>query len=81
MLDLGINSESIGYEVALEVLGQKRQPVMQAMYEERAKANPSKAYIDFCQGILASIDSLQDSLKPSDTETIDNIVSRKGFPL
>ena len=81
MLDLGINSASISYEVALEVLGQKRQPVMQAMYEERAKENPSKAYIDFCQGILASIDSLQENLKPSDTETIDSIVSRKGFPL
>ena len=81
MVDLGVNSEAIAFEVALEIIGQKRRPVMVMMYEEKAKENPSKAYIDFCQGILASIDSLQDSLKPSDTETIDSIVSRKGFPL
>ena len=35
MLDLGINSGSISYEVALEVLGQNRQPFMQAIHEER----------------------------------------------
>ncbi|UIX82633.1 hypothetical protein [Xylella fastidiosa] len=37
MLDLGINSGSISYEVALEVLGQSRQPFMQAIYKREAK--------------------------------------------
>ena len=44
MLDLGINSSSISYEVALEVLGQSRQPFMQAIHEEKQKPAPSQVH-------------------------------------
>lgn len=39
MLDLGINSSSISYEVALEVLGQSRQPFMQAIHPTSARGS------------------------------------------
>ena len=55
MLDLGINSGSISYEVALEVLGQNRQPFMQAIHEERQKPAPSQVFIRYCESRLAAI--------------------------
>ena len=55
MLDLGINSGSISYEVALEVLGQNRQPFMQAIHEERQKSAPSHVFIRYCESRLAAI--------------------------
>jgi hypothetical protein len=75
-LKLGINSASISYEVALEVLGQSRQPLMQAIHEEREKAKPSESYIRYCEARLAAIDELQDSLQPGDEATIERILSK-----
>lgn len=74
MLDLGINSNSINYEVALEVLGQSRQPFMQAIHEERQKAAPSTAYLRYLEARLAAIDELQESLDPADLTTIERIL-------
>ena len=76
MLDLGINSESISYEVALEVLGQSRQPFMQAIHDERRKAAPSQALIGYCEPRLKAIDELQESLQPADRSTIERILSK-----
>jgi len=80
MLDLGINNDSISYEVALEVLGQSRQPFMRAIREERQKPVPSQAYIRYCEMRLAAISELQDELRPSDISTIDHILT-KGDPV
>lgn len=79
MLDLGINSSSISYEVALEVLGQSRQPFMQAIHEERQKPAPSQVFIHYCENRLAALDELQDSLQPADLATIERILT-KGEP-
>jgi len=76
MLDLGINNDSISYEVALEILGQSRQPFMQAIYEERKKSVPSQAYIRYCEMRLAAIDELQDELQPDDISTIERILTK-----
>lgn len=76
MLDLGINSSSISYEVALEILGQHRQPFMQAIYEERRKPTPSQAFIRYCQARLMALDELQDSLQPADLDTIERILTK-----
>ena len=81
MVDLGINSAGVSYEVALEVLGQKRQPIMHAMYGERAKPNPSAAYVGFCKNLLSAIDNLQMNLQPADAELINTIMNSKDFPL
>ncbi len=79
MLDLGINSSSISYEVALEVLGQSRQPFMQAIHEEKQKAEPSQVFIRYCESRLAALDELQEGLQPSDLATIERILT-KGEP-
>lgn len=79
MLDLGINSSSISYEVALEVLGQSRQPFMQAIHEEKQKAEPSQVFIRYCESRLAALDELQEGLQPTDLATIERILA-KGEP-
>lgn len=79
MMDLGINSKGISYEVALEVLGQSRQPFMQAIFEERQKATPSEPFIRYCEARLAALDELQDSLQPSDLGTIERILSHDAM--
>lgn len=76
MLDLGINSASIGYEVALEVLGQSRQPFMQAIHEERQKPAPSQVFIRYCESRLAALDEMQDGLQPTDLGTIERILTK-----
>lgn len=77
MKDLGINSDSINYEVALEVLGQSRQPLMQDINDERAKSEPCEAYIRYCEIRLKAIAELQDELRLKDTPTIDKILNNK----
>ncbi len=79
MLNLGINSDSISYEVALEVLGQNRQPFMQAIYDERQKPAPSQVFIRYCENRLAALDELQEALQPNDMATIERILN-KGEP-
>ena len=74
--NFGINSDSIGYEVALEVLGQKRQPYMNALHEERLKSVPSQSFIRYCEACLKAIDELQDALMPNDKTTIERILNQ-----
>lgn len=73
-LDLGINGDSINYEVALERLGQCLQPLMEQLRLERAKASPSQSYIDYGTAQLAAIDRLQCDLEPTDRELIMKIL-------
>lgn len=63
--DLGINSDSIKYEVALEILGQERAPLTEAIREEKGKAAPSAALIRFYETRLRALDELQDTLRTS----------------
>ena len=53
----------------------------QRTYEEKAKENPSKAYIDFCKNVINAIDEFQESLKPTDLDVISMVVSGKGLPI
>ena len=76
MLDLGINSKSISYEVALEVLGQSRQPFMQAIHDEMQKPAPSQVFIRYCESRLAALDEMQDGLQPTDLGTIERILTK-----
>lgn len=75
----GLNGESIAFEVALEALGQSRQPVMQAIALERAKPAPSAAFIRYCETRLAAIDTLQQDLHPSDLDTVRRILARDSL--
>ncbi|WP_234267609.1 antitoxin [Hydrogenophaga sp. NFH-34] len=73
-INLGINSDSIQYEVALEILGQERQPLMTAIRLEREKAEPSEALLKYCQARLTAIDDLQSDLRSTDRDTIQQIL-------
>jgi hypothetical protein len=75
-IDLGINTDSIKYEVALELLGQSRQPFMAAIRMEKERQTPSQALITYCEARLLAIDELQDDLEPSDMATIEQILDK-----
>ncbi|MFT3778262.1 MAG: antitoxin [Ottowia sp.] len=75
MRDLGINSGSIDYEVALEILGQSLQPFIMTIQREREKPHPSKALIAYCKARMAAIGDLQEDLRVNDRETIERILN------
>ena len=80
VIDLGINSDSINYEVALEVLGQSRQPFMAAIRQEQAKGAPSQPFVRYCEARLRAIDDLQDELEPHDRDTVERILAQDTLP-
>ncbi len=81
VLELGINSDSINFEVALEALGQARQPLMEQIRNERLKAQPCAAFVEYCTSRLDAIDQLQAELEPHDREIIHKILNGGlGFP-
>ena len=73
-IDLGINGDSMKYEVALEILGQERQPFMETIRLEKAKAEPSAAFVRYCEMRLSALDELQDSLRSTDRDTVEQIL-------
>jgi hypothetical protein len=77
-VNLGINGESIQYEVALEVLGQERQPFMEASKLEKAKPEPSAAFMRYCDLRLVALDELQENLRTTDRDTIEKILHQKN---
>ena len=78
MLDLGINNDAIAFEVALETLGQCRQPFMQAIHEEQSKALPSEALIQYYKTRLLALDELQDCITPQDMDAVRRILDTQA---
>ena len=76
LADLGINNDSINYEVALEVLGQRMQPFIRAIAEEKEKANPSAELIAYCKARKHALANLQDDLRVGDKDTIEAIFDK-----
>lgn len=76
ILNFGINNPGIAYEVALEVLGQRMQPFIMAIIEEKTKPTPSEAMIAYCEARKTAISLMQDSLNPDDHETIAAILDK-----
>lgn len=74
IVDLGVNSASIQYEVALEILGQERQPLMAAIREEKGKSEPSAQMIQYFEMRLTALDELQDNLRVEDLGAIEQIL-------
>lgn len=77
-VDLGINSDSIKYEVALEILGQELQPFLEAIRLEMEKAEPSQAFIHFCEMRMAALRELQDNLRTTDVDTIERVLEKSN---
>lgn len=78
-VDLVINDAAIKFEVALEILGQERQPFMAAIRAERTKPAPSQAMIRYCEMRLAALDELQGSLRTDDAGTVSQILDMKNW--
>jgi hypothetical protein len=76
MLKFQLNDAGINYEVALEILGQEKQPFVNALSEERRKAQPSEALMAYCKARIAALDELQESLRSDDAETIGLILDK-----
>jgi hypothetical protein len=75
LIDLGINSNSISYEVALEVLGQSQQPLISARNAEKSKESPSPALLAYLSARISALDDLVADLNSKDMSTIELILS------
>ena len=64
------------YEVALEILGQSQQPLVQARYDECNKENPNPELLKFIRCRMAAVDELMDNLKPDDEYLIKRILDK-----
>ena len=62
------------YEVALEILGQSKQPLVSSLFNERNKENPDKKMISFLEQKKAAIDDLMENLSPNDENLIKQIL-------
>jgi DNA topoisomerase VI subunit B len=67
---------SVDYEVALEIIGQRLQPYIRAIEQEKNKEKPSDLLIHYCKTRIKAIDDLQDDLTPDDTEIIKQILDK-----
>ena len=81
MVDFGINSDSIHFEVALDLLGDGTRPFRCAIEEEEAKEKPSAAFIKYCKKRIEALNELQDELMPSDMDTVKRICYRRETDL
>ena len=63
------------YEVALEILGQSKQPLVSALFDEYNKENPDQKLISFLEQKKAAIDDLMEDLSPDDDYLIKLILN------
>ena len=64
------------YEVALDILGQSQQPLVQARYDECNKENPNPELLEFLRSRMAAVDELINNLKPDDEYLIKRILDK-----
>ena len=64
------------YEIALELLGQSKQPLVQMRYDEMKKENPNQDLLNFVQKRLNAINELMDELNPEDEYLILRILDK-----
>ena len=74
MLELGLNDKGANYEVALEKIGQRKQPFVQALHDERNKDQPSTPLIEYLQANITALGRLQSDLSPADTNAVMQIL-------
>lgn len=63
------------YEVALEILGQSKQPLVSALFNERNRENPDPKLIAFLKKKKEAIDDLMEELDPNDEYLIKLILN------
>jgi hypothetical protein len=77
--NLGINNDSINYEVALESISARGRPYVNALHEEKKKENPSQAVIEYCRKRISALDDLREDLDPKEKEIIERIITGDNF--
>jgi hypothetical protein len=70
------NMPGIRLEVAMEILGQSKQPFIQAVLQEEAKQNPSKALLEYWRGRKALLSQLQQNLRVGDEHAFALIAAK-----
>ncbi len=72
----------IDYEVALEILGQSKAPLVNALFREYTKEKPNEKLVAFLEKKKEAIDDLMDDLmddlSPDDTELVQMILDVKN---
>ena len=63
---MGMGMGFFDYEVALEILGQSKQPLVSALFNEQNRENPDQKLIAFLEQKKAAIDDLMEELDPDD---------------
>ncbi|GHV04021.1 hypothetical protein AGMMS50229_04470 [Campylobacterota bacterium] len=77
--NLGINNDSINYEVALESIGARAHRYVNAQHKEEQKEHPSAALIEYCKQRISAFDDLREALDPSDKEVIERLLTGDNF--
>lgn len=66
--------EPFDYEVAIEILGQGKAPLVNALDKEYDKSEPNETYIRFLENKKAAIDQLMSELDSKDEYLIKMIL-------
>ncbi|MEN9671521.1 MAG: hypothetical protein RL018_1798 [Pseudomonadota bacterium] len=73
------NMAGIRLEVAMELLGQMKQPFIQAMELEKNKEHPSTALLDYWRGRKALLSHMQQNLRVGDVDAIKLIAEKSNL--
>lgn len=68
--------EPYEYEVAIEILGQSKQPLVNEWHKEFNKSNPDEKYLKFLEARQFVVDELMDELEPKDEYLIKRILDK-----
>jgi hypothetical protein len=70
------NMPGIRLEVAIELLGQMKQPFIQAILQEEAKEIPSLALVQYLEGRKALLTHMQRNIRIGDVDAIKLIAEK-----
>jgi hypothetical protein len=66
-------------EVAIEMLGQMKQPLIQAMEREKSKENPSTVLIEYWRGRKDLLTQFQRNIRVGDVDAIKLIAEKSNL--
>ncbi|MEN9983601.1 MAG: hypothetical protein RI918_1570 [Pseudomonadota bacterium] len=73
------NMPGIRMEVAIEMLGQMKQPLIQAMEREKSKENPSTVLIEYWRGRKDLLTQFQRNIRVGDVDAIKLIAEKSNL--
>jgi hypothetical protein len=82
MVEAGFEHENmpgIRMEVAIEMLGQMKQPLIQAMEREKSKENPSTVLIEYWRGRKDLLTQFQRNIRVGDVDAIKLIAEKSNL--